>query len=133
MARATPTRMSEAERARPLRRGWTTGACAAGAARAAFEALLTGQFPDPVPVALPKGLRPEFALATHELKADFARAGSDDDETEGLIDHIRAIAPVVVACVFEEIEPERGKLKVTVNIFGRNTPVELEYWQVEKA
>ena len=34
--------------------------------------------------------------------------------------------------VIEEIEPERGKLKVTVNIFGRNTPVELEYWQVEK-
>ena len=35
--------------------------------------------------------------------------------------------------VIEEIEPGRGKLKVTVNIFGRNTPVELEYWQVEKA
>jgi transcription termination/antitermination protein NusG len=35
--------------------------------------------------------------------------------------------------VIEDIEPERGKLKVTVNIFGRNTPVELEYWQVEKA
>jgi transcriptional antiterminator NusG len=34
--------------------------------------------------------------------------------------------------MIEEIEPERGKLKVTVNIFGRNTPVELEYWQVEK-
>jgi transcriptional antiterminator NusG len=35
--------------------------------------------------------------------------------------------------VIEEIDPDRGKLKVTVNVFGRNTPVELEYWKVEKA
>src|SRR5271156_5556575 len=82
--------MSEAERA-PLRRGWTTGACASGAARAAFEALLTGAFLDPVPVALPKGLRPEFALATHELDAGFARAGivkdagDDPDVTHGAL------------------------------------------------
>lgn len=34
--------------------------------------------------------------------------------------------------VIEEIDPERGKVKVTVNIFGRSTPVELEYWQLEK-
>lgn len=38
-------------------------------------------------------------------KADFARSGADSCDSEGLIDHIRAIAPVVVACVFEEIEP----------------------------
>ena len=83
--------MLDAERTTPLRRGWTTGACASGAARAAFEALLTGAFPDPVPVALPKGLRPEFALATHELRPDFARAGivkdagDDPDVTHGAL------------------------------------------------
>ena len=66
-----------------LRRGWTTGACASGAARAAFEALLTGQFPNPVPVALPKALRPEFALATHEPGPDFARAGIVKDAGGG--------------------------------------------------
>ena len=39
-------------------------------------------------------------------QADFTRSGADSSDAEGLIDHIRAIAPVVVACVFEEVEPE---------------------------
>ncbi len=39
-------------------------------------------------------------------KEDFGKTGANCDDTEGLIDHIRSIEPVVVACVFEEEEPD---------------------------
>lgn len=74
----------------PLRKGWTTGACAAGAARAAFEGLETGEFPDPVAVRLPKGERPLFALAEKHLAEGVATAGivkdagDDPDVTHGV-------------------------------------------------
>ncbi len=75
----------------PLRRGWTTGACATAATKAAFTALLTGRFPDPVEIALPKGERPRFPLARAELKAGVAivgilkDAGDDPDVTHGAL------------------------------------------------
>ncbi len=75
-----------------MRRGWTTGACATAAARAAFEALVTGAPPpDPVEIALPSGQRVAFALAQFERGEDFTRAavvkdaGDDPDVTHGAL------------------------------------------------
>jgi cobalt-precorrin-5B (C1)-methyltransferase len=74
-----------------LRKGWTTGACAAAAARAAYEALLTGRFPDPVSILLPRGQRPSFALAQRALGEGRATAGivkdagDDPDVTHGAL------------------------------------------------
>ncbi len=80
-----------AKQDRPLRRGWTTGTCAAAAAKAAFAALLTGEFPDPVEVALPRGERPSFTLALTRKERDCATAavikdaGDDPDVTHGAL------------------------------------------------
>ena len=74
-----------------LRRGWTTGACATAATRAAYTALLTGRFPDPVRITLPRGQRPCFPLEHRELGADRASAGvikdagDDPDVTHGAL------------------------------------------------
>jgi len=76
---------------RPLRRGWTTGTCATAAAKAAYAALLTGEFPDPVEVTLPRGERVSFALAVTRRDADSATvgvvkdAGDDPDVTHGAL------------------------------------------------
>lgn len=45
-------------------------------------------------------------------KSDFARTGAESNDSEGLIDHIRAIEPVVVAVVFEEMEPELTRVSL---------------------
>jgi cobalt-precorrin-5B (C1)-methyltransferase len=76
---------------RPLRRGWTTGTCATAAAKAAYAALVTGEFPDPVAVTLPRGERPCFALALTRQDANSASAGvikdagDDPDVTHGAL------------------------------------------------
>jgi cobalt-precorrin-5B (C1)-methyltransferase len=83
--------MSETTEPKALRRGWTTGACAAGASRAAFANLHAGGFPDPVPVALPNGMRPEFSLAMTASGEGWSRAGivkdagDDPDVTHGAL------------------------------------------------
>jgi len=75
------------EKIKELRYGWTTGACATAATKAALTAFFGGDFPDPVTITLPKGQTPAFALATEENNPDFAQvsiikdAGDDPDVT----------------------------------------------------
>ena len=74
-----------------LKRGWTTGACATAAAKAACQRLLGGAFPDPVEITLPRGERVAFALATEAAGEDWAEAGivkdagDDPDVTHGAL------------------------------------------------
>ncbi len=89
------------DRASPLKRGWTTGACAAAATKAALNALFTGDFPDPVEIVLPGGQTPSFALCEEKLGHNFAQAGivkdagDDPDVTHGatIISRVKKGAP----------------------------------------
>ena len=94
------SRPSASERG-ALRRGWTTGACATAATKAAYTALVTGAFPDPVEIVLPKGERPAFALAREAAGEGWAQAGivkdagDDPDVTHGalIVSTVRPGAP----------------------------------------
>lgn len=83
----------------PLRKGWTTGACAAAAAKAAYLALLTGRAPSRVSARLPKGLTPEFEILDPSVRDGTATcavikdAGDDPDVTHGA----RIVATVAYA------------------------------------
>ncbi|PWC55195.1 cobalt-precorrin-5B (C(1))-methyltransferase [Azospirillum sp. TSO22-1] len=85
------TKPASAKPEGPLRRGWTTGACATAAVKAAYTALLTGAFPDPVEIVLPRGERPSFPLARATRTNDAATAGivkdagDDPDVTHGAL------------------------------------------------
>ena len=74
-----------------LRRGWTTGACATAATKAALIRLWGGAFPAEVGITLPKGETPVFPLALAEAGDGWARvgitkdAGDDPDVTHGAL------------------------------------------------
>ncbi|WP_457647523.1 cobalt-precorrin-5B (C(1))-methyltransferase [Profundibacter sp.] len=75
--------------AKTLRRGWTTGACATAATKAALMALWGGGFPEHVSITLPKGETPDFAVVNTRTGAGWAEAGiikdagDDPDVTHG--------------------------------------------------
>ncbi|WP_118135800.1 cobalt-precorrin-5B (C(1))-methyltransferase [Oceanicella sp. SM1341] len=74
-----------------LRRGWTTGACATAATRAALSALMGRGFPAQVTITLPRGETPVFALAETASGPGWAEAGvvkdagDDPDVTHGAL------------------------------------------------
>ena len=80
--------MSEDE-TKQLKTGWTTGACATAATKAAFQALITGSFENTVTITLPKGQTPTFDVVETSLTAECASAGivkdagDDPDVTHG--------------------------------------------------
>lgn len=98
----------KAEDGTPLRRGWTTGACATAAVKSAFTALLTGDFNDPVTITLPGGQTPSFALAHEATQEGWAEAGiikdagDDPDVTHGatIIARVTQGAPKSGICFY---------------------------------
>ncbi|WP_425090431.1 cobalt-precorrin-5B (C(1))-methyltransferase [Tropicimonas sp. S265A] len=74
-----------------LRRGWTTGACATAATKAALMRFWGGAFVDEVSITLPRGETPVFALAHRDSGAGWAEAGitkdagDDPDVTHGAL------------------------------------------------
>lgn len=82
----------------PLRRGWTTGACATAATKAALIRLWSGSFPEHVSITLPKGETPDFTLAFQDAGKGWAEAGiikdagDDPDVTHGALIKVRVSA-----------------------------------------
>ncbi|MBU0679863.1 MAG: cobalt-precorrin-5B (C(1))-methyltransferase [Proteobacteria bacterium] len=95
-----------------LRSGYTTGACAAAAAKAAAEALFTGICPDRVEIPFPDGSRVTFMVNRCETRHEEAEAsvikdaGDDPDVTNGA--EIVAVVGIMCGCGAEAIEIRAG-------------------------
>jgi len=57
------------------------------------------------------------------IKVEFAK-GDQIKIREGAFENFEGVV--------DSIDPERGIVKVIVTIFGRSTPLDIEYWQIEK-
>jgi cobalt-precorrin-5B (C1)-methyltransferase len=116
--------MDEGNEAHPLRRGWTTGACATAASKAAYTALLTGECPDPIEITLPAGQNVAFALAINRLGDGTATAGvikdagDDPDVTHGAL----VLATVRQGAAGTKVSFKAGPGVGTVTLPGLSVP-----------
>ncbi len=98
---------------RKLRSGYTTGACAAAAAKAATEALFSGVCPRQVEIPFPDGSRVTFAVSRCQTRHEEAEAtiikdaGDDPDVTNGA--EIVAVVGTMCGCGSEPVEIRAGK------------------------
>ncbi|WP_308916903.1 cobalt-precorrin-5B (C(1))-methyltransferase [Jannaschia sp. LMIT008] len=89
----------------PLRTGFTTGACATAACKAALTGLWGGALPDAVTIALPRGQTPRFAVVDARRGDGWAEAGivkdagDDPDVTHGATVRVR-VTPSAGGVVF---------------------------------
>ncbi|NTU93023.1 MAG: cobalt-precorrin-5B (C(1))-methyltransferase [Chlorobiaceae bacterium] len=83
--------LTELSALKALRTGYTTGACAAAATKAAMIMLLDGTAPDSVTITLPSGNVASFGIVTYNADKGRARcgvrkfAGDDPDVTHGIL------------------------------------------------
>lgn len=78
-------------------------------------------------------------LSPMEVEGVLAQTRETEDATKPKIDFEIGDTVTIKEGPFENFEgtidsmdPDRGKLRLSVSIFGRSTPVEVEYWQVER-
>ena len=83
----------------------------------------TGTIPTPVAEEEIKALQKRMGVAEPEYKIN-VEVNTPVKITDGPFLNLNGR--------IDEIDPTRGKLKISVSIFGRFTPVELEYWQVQR-
>ena len=79
------------------------------------------------------------ALSEREVSDIFEQASGEEGKSRVKVDYKIGEVVLITDGAFkgssgpiDKVDPDRGKLDVTVTVFGRPTPVELEYWQVER-